>query len=154
MSWAGYCAVSRSWWPSPEAIYPLISDLRSFNQWNPFAQDDPSMQLDYGPVAAGQGGSYAWDSEGGAGQGRIEISEAIAPTRVTMQLYFTRPLEAHNVAVFALQPRGEVTEVSWTMTGRNTYLSKVIDVLVGMDRMVGGQFEKGLAALRDTAERG
>ena len=110
------------------------------------------MKLVYGVKSAGKGGSYVWDGTD-TGQGRIRISETIAPTSVTMDLFFNRPMEAHNLAIFELRPQGEITELSWTMTGRSNLISKVMGVVFNMDRMVGGQFEKGLVTLKAMAER-
>jgi hypothetical protein len=76
-----------------------------------------------------------------------------APSRVAIQLDFTRPFEAHNTVVFTMLPQGEATEVTWDMQGRANYLSKLIGVFINMDRMVGRDFEVGLANLKSTAER-
>jgi uncharacterized protein YndB with AHSA1/START domain len=137
---------------SPDAIFPLISDLRRFNQWNPFAKADPSVKISYGATTAGAGGSYNWDSTGQAGKGRMEITEADVPTRVAMSLQFDKPMKANNHVVFALQPIGSSTEVTWEMTGTYGLLHKTMGVIFNFDKMVGGEFEKGLTNLKSQVE--
>jgi carbon monoxide dehydrogenase subunit G len=136
----------------PDAIFPLISDLRRFNEWNPFAKADPSIKIAYGATSAGPGGSYNWDSTGQAGKGRMAITEADAPKRVAMSLQFDKPMKANNHVVFALQPHGSSTEVTWEMSGTYGFLHKTMGVIFNFDKMVGGEFEKGLADLKSQAE--
>jgi uncharacterized protein YndB with AHSA1/START domain len=137
---------------SPDAIFPLIDDLRRFNEWNPFAKADPAIKLAYGATSAGPGGSYNWDSTGQAGKGHMEIIESAAPSRVAMSLQFDKPMKANNQVVFTLQPQGAATEVTWEMTGMYGFLHKAMGVVFNFDKMVGGEFEKGLAALKARAE--
>jgi uncharacterized protein YndB with AHSA1/START domain len=136
----------------PDSIYPLVSDLRRFNEWNPFAKADPSAKIVYGATTSGPGGSYNWDSTGQAGKGRMEITEATEPSRVAMSLQFDKPMKANNQVVFALQSQGASTEVTWEMTGKYGLLHKTMGVIFNFDKMVGGQFEKGLADLKSQAE--
>ena len=137
---------------SPEVIFPLVGDLRRFNEWNPFAKADPAIKLAYGATSAGPGGSYNWDSTGQAGKGRMEITESDTPRRVAMTLQFDKPMKANNHVVFTLQPEGSATEVTWEMTGRYGFLHKTMGVVFNFDKMVGAEFEKGLAALKTQAE--
>jgi uncharacterized protein YndB with AHSA1/START domain len=137
---------------SPEAVFPLIGDLRRFNEWNPFAKADPAIKIVYGATTAGPGGTYTWNSTGQTGTGRMEITESDAPKRVAMSLQFDRPMKAHNHVVFTLEPQGSATGVTWEMTGTTPFTHKVMGVVFNMDKMVGGEFEKGLAALKAQAE--
>jgi hypothetical protein len=82
----------------------------------------------------------------------MEITETTHPSRVTIRLDFIKPLEGHNVARFELVPRGNATEVKWTMDGPTPYIGKLIGVFVNMDTMIGSQFESGLASLKAIAE--
>lgn len=137
----------------PEKIFPLIDDLRIMNSWNPFAKSDPSIKIYYGPVTAGKGANYSWTSNGRAGQGRMELTGSTAPSEVNMMLHMEKPMEGHNKIVFALKPRGGVTDVSWTMTGDRPYIGKVLGVLFSMEKMVGEPFAQGLADLKIMAEK-
>ena len=83
----------------------------------------------------------------------MRIVDATAPSRVALDLDFTKPFQAHNDVVFALKPQGPATVVTWTMTGSTPFLAKIMHVFVDMDRMLGGEFESGLTAMKATAER-
>jgi hypothetical protein len=138
---------------APERIFPLINDFSHWSAWSPYEKKDPAMKRIFSGPAAGLGAVYAWEGNKDVGQGRMEITQAAAPTLVALKLDFEKPFEAHNRVDFTLKPRGETTEVTWTMHGPMPFLSKVITVFFDMDRMVGKDFEAGLASLKALAEK-
>ena len=111
------------------------------------------MKRSFEGPRSGKGAIYAWDGDSNIGAGRIEIVEASAPNRVRIKLDFFRPFAASNTAEFTLQPKGDTTDVTWAMYGPNLFLGKVMQVFLDFDRMVGTDFEAGLADLKRTAER-
>ena len=135
----------------PDKVFALISDLRQFNTWNPFAKIDPDQQITYEAVTAGPGAAYRWVSTK-SGAGRMEITEVQAPQRVAIKLDFSKPFEAHNQVEFTIAADGAGSRVTWAMFGPMAYLNKLISVFVSMDKMVGGDFERGLANLKAMAE--
>ncbi len=137
----------------PEKIFPLVNNLKAMNEWNPFAKQDPTIRLTYSGPASGKGAANAWTSDGQAGQGRLEITESVAPSQITMRLDMAKPMESQNTIGFALQPQAQGTNVTWSMTGKCPYISKVIQVFVSIDRMIGGTFDQGLADLKAMAEK-
>ena len=137
----------------PEKIFPLINDVRSFNEWNPFAKQDPSIVISYNGPASGTGAGYSWDSKGRAGKGSSAITDVSSPSRVNMRLDMEKPMEGHPNIVFALQPKGTATEVSWTMAGPHPYIHRVFSTICNMDKMIGGTFASGLADLKLLAEK-
>ena len=136
----------------PDKIFPIISDFRNWGLWSPWEKMDPELKRTYSGAANGKGAVYAWEGNK-AGQGRMEITEASSPPKVTLNLDFVRPFEAHNVVEFTLEPVGSATNVTWTMQGEQPYMAKVISVVVDMDKIVGKDFERGLADLKAAAER-
>jgi uncharacterized protein YndB with AHSA1/START domain len=137
----------------PEEIFPLIDDFRSWRAWSPYERKDPAMRRAFTGAPRGKGAVYEWDGNKEVGQGRLEIVDTAPPSRVTLTLDFVRPFEAHNTVDFTLSPRGDTTEVAWELRGTNRYVSKLIGLFVDMDRMIGGDFETGLASLKAAAER-
>jgi hypothetical protein len=135
----------------PEKLHALINDLRAFNTWNPFEKGDPRNRGEYSGPQAGPGATYAFGG-GSAGAGTLRILDS-APTSVRMELHMVKPMQARNQVQFILQPRGTATDVTWQMDGESPFLGKLIGVFMDMDRMVGGQFEAGLADLKQRAER-
>jgi hypothetical protein len=87
------------------------------------------------------------------GQGRMEILDAPPPSKVAIKLDFLKPFEAHNTAEFTLAPRGDATDVTWAMHGPNLFIGKLMSVFMSMDRMVGKDFERGLASMKAAAEQ-
>ena len=136
----------------PEKIFAQINDLRAHGAWSPWERKDPGMKRTYTGPQAGKGATYEWDGNKEIGQGRMEIAEAVAPSKVTMKLDFIRPFEAHNIAEFVLQPSGDSTTVTWAIYGPSPYISKVMTMFFDMDKMIGKEFETGLANLKTLAE--
>jgi uncharacterized protein YndB with AHSA1/START domain len=136
----------------PERIFSLINEFQKWPAWSPYEKKDPDMTRSYAGPPAGKGAVYAWEGDKNVGAGRMEITDAAAPGRVTIALDFSRPFEAHNIVNFTMEPKGETTEVTWAMQGRQPLFAKVICLFINMDRMVGTDFETGLANLKTAAE--
>jgi uncharacterized protein YndB with AHSA1/START domain len=136
-----------------EKIFPLISDFKAWTAWSPYENKDPAMKRTYGPATAGKGATYGWDGNGSVGAGNMLITDAPAPSKVALDLNMTRPMTAHNKVEFILTPAGDTTTVTWAMRGDAPYLAKIIHVFLNMDKMVGGDFEAGLAKLKAVAEK-
>ena len=137
----------------PEKIHPLINDLRAFNRWSPYEKKDPAMKRAYSGPESGKGAVYAWDGDRNVGKGRMEIADASLPSKVTLKLDFEKPFEAHNIVNFTMEPKGDATSVTWAMQGPVPYMAKIVHLIFNMDRMVGQDFEAGLANLKALAER-
>ena len=136
----------------PEKIVPLINDFHKWGSWSPYEKIDPAMKRTYGGAPEGKGAVYEWQGNSDVGAGRMEITDT-QPTRVTIQLDFTAPLEGHDVATFLLVPQGDTTNVTWSMDGPTPYIGKLIGIFMNMDTMVGGAFADGLANLKAIAEK-
>jgi hypothetical protein len=138
---------------SPAKIFPHVNDLQKMQVWSPWEKMDSNMKRTYTGPTSGQNAEYAWDGNKNVGAGKMKIIESIHPSKVTMSLDFLRPMEGHNVAEFSLVPRYDgMTDVTWAMSGPSPFLSKVICTFMNMDKMVGSQFEKGLAELKTIVE--
>lgn len=137
----------------PEKIFPLLNDLRNFASWSPYEKKDPAMQRMYSGPPSGKGAVYEWDGDKNVGRGRLAIANSSPPSRVTLHLDMMRPLEAHNLVEFTLEPRGDATDVTWAMNGHVPYIAKIVHVFLNVDKMVGQDFEAGLANLKAVAER-
>ena len=138
---------------SADKIFALINNMRGMNTWNPFAEADPEIKITYTGPESGKGARYQWTGNSKVGEGSIEITDVSEPSRVALRLDMLKPLEGHNTVVFTLVPSGAETEVTWAMSGERPFIGKVMDAVFNMDRMVGGQFEKGLAKLKTIAEK-
>ena len=137
----------------PEKIYPLIEDFHRWTAWSPYEHRDPNLRRTFGGAPNGRGATYAWEGNKDIGAGSMEIIEAAAPSKIVLKLDFSRPFEAHNTVTFSLVPQGSDTAVTWAMQGPAPFFAKIIHVFINMDKMVGGDFETGLARLKAAAEK-
>ncbi len=135
----------------PSLIYAHIQSPRAMNEWSPFAQGDPQMKIVYDGPQGGVGARSSWDSAK-LGKGRMTVTDVKPDQEVEMKLEFISPMEATNRALFTLVPDGEATRVTWRMEGHNGFIQKAVGLVINMDKMVGGEFEKGLASMKTLAE--
>jgi len=138
---------------SPEKIFPLIADFHNWTSWSPWEKRDPALKRTYSGAASGKGARYAWEGNREVGSGRMEITEASSPSAIRIQLDFIKPFEGHNITDFTLQPAGDATTVTWDMHGPMAFIPKIFGIFVSMDKMIGKDFEAGLANLKATAEK-
>ncbi|CAN5529451.1 K(+)-transporting ATPase subunit F [soil metagenome] len=136
-----------------EKLYPHIADYHAWAAWSPYEKKDLAMKKTYGGAPSGVGAIYEWDGNRTVGQGRLEMLEARAPSKVKVDLRFMKPFKAHNTAEFTLEPRGENTTVTWAMYGPLTFMSRVMGLFINMDKMIGTDFEAGLRNLKTIAEK-
>jgi uncharacterized protein YndB with AHSA1/START domain len=137
----------------PEKIFPLIEDFHRWQSWSPYETRDPDMQRTFSGAASGKGAVYAWNGNKNVGSGRMEILDAPPPGKVVIKLDFLKPFEAHNTAEFTLLPQGDTTNVTWLMHGPAPLMSKVMQVFMNMDNMIGRDFAVGLANLKRITEK-
>ncbi len=137
---------------APAAVFGRINDLRQFQDWSPWAKLDPGMKLTFSGPAAGVGCSSAWEGNSKVGAGRMTITESRPAERIRMNLEFLRPFRATNTTEFIFRAHGGGTALEWSMTGRHNFVSKIFCLFMNMDRMVGRDFEQGLAQLKALAE--
>jgi len=140
--------------PAPaEKIFPLVNNFHEWTTWSPWESVDPAMQRSYTGPDSGVGAGYAWSGNRKAGSGTMEIVESSQPNTIRIRLEFTKPFKTVNPTTFTFAPAANGTQVTWSMTGENKGIGKVFALFMNMDRMVGGDFEKGLASLAAAAQR-
>jgi hypothetical protein len=137
----------------PDAIFPLINDFHQWGTWSPYENKDPAMKRSYSGAAAGKGAIYAWDGNKNVGSGRMEILDTAVPTKIVIKLDFFAPFEGHNTAEFTMLPQGDATNLTWLMHGPAPFMSKVMQVFMNIDNMIGKDFEVGLANLKRLTEK-
>jgi hypothetical protein len=138
---------SRTLAAPPDVVHAHINDLHRWSGWSPWEKLDPAMKREFSGPDSGPGASYHWVGNKQVGEGRMTITDSRPPQSVTIRLEFIAPWTATNTTQFDLAPSGTGTQVTWTMTGSNNFMAKVFCVFMNMDKMVGGDFEKGLAGL-------
>lgn len=134
-----------------ERIIAQIRDFRKWTPWSPWEKLDPAMKREYGSTTSGVGAKYRWSGNKKAGEGHMEITGE-TPDSVTIDLRFIKPWEATCITLFKTTPEAEGMRLTWTMDGPNTFMGKVFGLFVNMDKMIGKDFENGLAGLKAKAE--
>jgi len=135
-----------------ENAFALVNDFHGWKAWSPWEKLDPNLQRSYSGPASGVGTSYAWQGNKEVGEGRMTIMKSERPSLLSIQLEFIKPFAATNVATFTFVTVSEGTKVTWAMDGKNTIPGKIAHLVMDMDKMVGADFERGLAALKSAAE--
>ena len=137
---------------APEMLFTQINDLVAWQAWSPWAKKDLNAKASFGAITAGDGAQFAWDGNNQVGKGSMTIVSSKPHEHVHFRLDFEKPFKASNIAEFTLSPKQGGTELVWAMHGSATLMSKVMDVLMNMDKMVGKDFEAGLNNLRVIVE--
>jgi uncharacterized protein YndB with AHSA1/START domain len=135
-----------------EKIFALINDFHRWGTWSPYEARDPAMKRSYSGPANGVGAVYGWDGNNNVGAGRMEILETSPPAKIVIKLDFFKPFEGHNTAEFTILPQGDATDVRWVMHGPAPFMSRLMQVFINLDRMIGKDFEIGLANLKRLTE--
>ena len=138
---------------SPDKVAGLINDFHQWDAWSPWARLDPAMKTTYSGPPNGPGSVYEWEGNSKVGKGRMEILST-DPAKTSIKLDFLKPFESHNTSDFVLEPQGTATRVNWIMYGPMEYFpGKIMSVFTSMDKMIGPDFDKGLASMKADAER-
>ncbi|HKX11750.1 MAG TPA: SRPBCC family protein [bacterium] len=137
----------------PEAVFAEVNDFHRWEAWNPWGKLDPAMKQSYEGPAAGAGAKYAWVGNNNVGEGSMTILESKPNDLVRIQLDFLKPFAGTSLSEFTFRPEGAGTKVTWAMSGKNNFIAKVLCLFMSTDKMIGGQFEKGLADLKSIAEK-
>lgn len=141
--------------PAPaKDVFPLVNSFREWPKWSPWETVDPDMKRTYSGAEFGAGARYAWSGNRKAGSGNMEIVESQEPDVIRIRLEFTKPFPGVNPTIFTFVPEGGGTRVTWAMTGEHKGIGKVFALFMNMDKIVGGDFEKGLASLAAAAGTG
>lgn len=138
---------------SANKLFPLINDFHNWAPWSPYEEKDPAMKKSHSGAANGVGAVYAWEGNKEVGKGNVAITESLPPFKVAMDLNMIEPFEAQNRVEFTLEPHGNATTVTWAMNGAQPYIGKVMSIFMDCDKMIGKDFEAGLANLKTVAEK-
>jgi uncharacterized protein YndB with AHSA1/START domain len=143
---------SRTLAAPPAVVFAYLNDFHQWKEWSPWEKLDPAMRRQYSGAPAGPGAIYEWAGNDKVGDGRMTIVDSKEPETVSIRLEFLKPYQATNTAEFFITPGGLGTDVTWAMSGHNGFMAKAASLVLNIDKQVGGDFEKGLAALDQVTE--
>ena len=137
---------------SAPAVFAQVNDFHKWEAWSPWAKLDPAAKNSFEGPSAGIGAIFRWAGNKEVGEGSMTITESRPSDLIRIKLEFLKPFAATNSADFTFKPDGDQTAVTWSMAGKNNFISKAICLFMNMDKMVGGKFEEGLAAMKTIVE--
>jgi len=135
-----------------EAVFAQVNDFHNWDGWSPWAHLDPTMKQTYEGSPSGSGAKYAWVGNKDVGEGRMTIMENRTNEFIRINLEFIRPFRATNTSEFTFKSDGQKTAVTWSMSGTKKFMFKAMGLFMSMDKMVGKDFEKGLATMKELVE--
>ncbi len=139
--------------PAPE-VFAQVNNFHNWEAWSPWAKLDPGIGQTYEGPDAGEGATYKWSGNSEVGEGVMTITESRPNDLIRIKLEFLKPFAATDTAEFTFEPEGGQTMVTWSMEGKNNFIAKAIGMFMDMDKMIGSQFEAGLANLKSVVEAG
>jgi hypothetical protein len=134
------------------AVFPHVNDFKKMDAWSPWLKMDPNVKVTHEGAVAGVGAIENWDGDKNIGAGRMTIIESRLNELIRLKLEFFRPFAATNSADFTFEPQAGGTMVTWAMMGKYNFMTKAMGLFMNMDKMIGGNFEKGLAELKRIVE--
>lgn len=138
----------------PAAVFAQVNDFRRWEAWSPWAKLDPAVKNTFSGPEAGKGAVFAWAGNHEVGEGKMTITESRPNELILIQLDFIKPFAGTSTTEFTFKPDGNQTLVTWTMSGKNNFIGKAVSLIMNCDKMLGGQFEKGLASMKAAVEGG
>jgi hypothetical protein len=133
-------------------VFAQVNDFHQWQAWSPWEKLDPALKRTYEGAPAGNGAIYSWVGNNKVGEGRMTLTESRPSDLIRIRLEFLRPFKATNTAEFTFKPEGNETLVTWSMSGVKNFMFKAFGLLMNMDKMVGRDFEKGLAQMKSVVE--
>ncbi len=133
-------------------VFAQVNDFHKWADWSPWDKIDPAMKRTYEGAPTGVGAVYAWKGNGEVGEGKMTITESRPSDFIGIKLEFVKPFAANNDVDFSFKPDGNQTAVTWGMSGKKNFMMKGFSLFMNMDKMIGGQYEKGLASIKQIVE--
>jgi carbon monoxide dehydrogenase subunit G len=139
--------------PAPPAVvFEQVNDFHKWEAWSPWAKLDPNAKNTFEGPAAGSGAIFRWAGNNQVGEGAMTIMESKPGELVRINLEFIKPFAGTSTAEFTFKPVGDQTEVTWSMSGKNNFIGKAMSLIMNCEKMIGPQFEQGLANMRAVVE--
>lgn len=133
---------------TPDKVFEQVNEFHKWDASSPWAKIDPAMKSTYSGTATGVGSVYSWVGNNDVGEGKMAITASHPTEHIAIDLEFIKPFAAKNVSEFTFKPEGDKTTVTWSMAGKNNFMMKAFGFVMNMDRLVGGDFKKGLAQMK------
>ena len=136
----------------PALVFPHVNELKKWEPWLPWMKLDPNATSKFEGPEGGKGAAMSWAGNNEVGEGKMTVTESRPNELVRFRLEFYKPMAGESDAEFTFKPEGNGTTVTWSMTGKNNFIGRAMCLVMNMDKMIGGQFEKGLNSIKSIVE--
>lgn len=133
-------------------VFAKVNVLQNWQEWSPWAKLDPNVKNTYEGPEFGVGSVFHWAGNSDVGEGRMTITESKTNELIKIKLEFIKPMETTNETEFIFNSDGVATSVTWSMSGKRSFIEKAFNLVFNMESIVGADFEKGLKAMKASAE--
>ncbi len=131
-------------------VYNKVADFNYYKQWNPWSQMEATAKNSISGNPKEVGHSWSWDGDK-VGAGSLVIEKLESGKSIQSKLTFTRPMQAVASDRWLFEYQGENTRVTWTYEGEMDYpIGRYFGL--GMEGMLGPDYEKGLANVKKMCE--
>jgi hypothetical protein len=137
----------------PAAIFPHVNELKAWDAWSPWAKLDPNAKTTLAGPPSGNGAVFGWSGNDDIGEGKMTIVESRPTELIKIRTDFTKPFTGTSNTDFTFKPEGDKTLVTWEMRSQQSFLIRAMCIIFNGDKIIGDQFEKGLANLKAVAEK-
>lgn len=138
---------------TPDRVFLLLNDFREWNRWSPWMDLDPDAKGSISNPSHGKGAKLTWDGNAEVGKGTMTIVDAQPGKLVALEQVFERPMQGTADIRFIIEENSQDTKLRWTMKAPQNFFCKAMCMFMNMDAMLGAQMEKGLASIKELAEK-
>ncbi|HEY2413472.1 MAG TPA: SRPBCC family protein [Pirellulaceae bacterium] len=138
---------------APATVFAEVNDFHKWEAWSPWAKLDPNAKAVFAGPESGEGAKFSWSGNDKVGEGTQTIVESKPEERIRIRLDFEKPMKDTSEAEFTFKPQDDQTQVTWSMSGKKNFVGKAVCMFMNMDKMIGGEFDKGLASLKRIVEK-
>jgi uncharacterized protein YndB with AHSA1/START domain len=139
--------------PAP-AVFEQVNDFRKWEAWSPWAKLDPDSKAEFSGPPAGEGTVMKWSGNDKVGEGKMTLIESKPAEKISIRVDFAKPFEGTGKSEFFFKPAGNQTQVTWGMSGENSFIGRAMCVIFNMRKEMETTMDRGLASMKRVAEMG
>jgi carbon monoxide dehydrogenase subunit G len=137
---------------TPAAVFEQVNDFHKWDAWSPWAKMDPNAKVTFEGPTSGKDAKHTWAGNSDVGEGSMTIVESEPNDHVRIKLDFIKPFAGTNDVLMKIEPKGDETQLTWSMAGEMNFITKAVGMFMDCDKMIGDQFDKGLANMKGIVE--
>ena len=135
-------------------VFQFVKLIKNQDQWSPWKKKDPNMIQSFIGTDGEVGFVAKWKGNKAVGEGEQEIITIVENEYIDAQLRFYKPWKSESIGHILVDRVDETqTIVTWGFSGINKFPMSIFMLFMNMDKMMGKDFEEGLAKLKKVLEK-